>query len=107
MKNIDLDKMDDLELFKALTKGMNISDAVHGDYAELINVFGEETALKMFKHFRGCKINCPKYLYKQDFIVQLAAAEPNKRQREKIAILCGYTAGRLEALVKEHIKNHT
>lgn len=106
MDKLDLDKMDDLEMFNVLTKDIDFSEAVHGDYAELIRVFGVEVALKMYKHFRGCKVNCPKYLYKQDFVVKIAAAEPNKRQRERIAILCGYTAGRLEALVKDFQKKN-
>lgn len=105
MKKIDFELMDDFELFKVLTEDIDISNAVHNDYAELIKLFGEETAFKMFKHYRGCKVNCPKYLYKQDFVVKIAAREPNKRQRERIAILCGYTAGRLESLVKEYLKS--
>ena len=106
MKNIDLNKNDRYEIFKALTEGVDISEAVHEDYARLIDIIGEEMAFKVFVNYGGCEINCPKYLYKQEFVIKLAIKEKDKRQREKIAIHCGYTAGRLESLVKKYLKNN-
>ncbi|GHU46730.1 hypothetical protein FACS1894120_4050 [Clostridia bacterium] len=107
MKKLEFGSAGDLEIFKSLTAGEEISEAVHSDYAELIRILGIENTLKLFNSYHGCKINCPKYLYKPEFVVRIAAEEPDKRQRERIAILCGYTAGRLESLVKEYKKEQT
>ena len=64
--------------------------------------FGLDVALKVFQHYRGCKIDCPKYFYDVDFVIQVAAQKEDKREREKIAVICGYTADWLEAKIRKY-----
>ena len=103
--DFDFDTVTDVEIYKAfVTKGKE-TDALNGSYPELVELLGYEATLKLYKYFRGCKIDCPKFLYRQDYIVELAAHVPDKRMRAKIAIASGYTANRLEALIVQRKKN--
>ena len=74
---------------------------VNGDYAEIVKVLGVEVALKMYIHFRGCHISFPKHFYKPDYVVTVAAKYSDKREREKIAITCGYTSQWIERRIRE------
>ena len=62
------------------------------------------STLKLFKYFRGCKIDCPKFFYRQDYVVDAAAQIPDRRERAKVAVAAGYTANRLEVLLNQHRK---
>ena len=105
MYDFDFDTVTDVEIYKAfVTKGKE-TDALNGSYPELVELLGYEATLKLYKYFRGCKIDCPKFFYRQDYIVELAAQVPDKRMRAKIAIASGYTANRLEALIVQRKKN--
>jgi hypothetical protein len=99
MFNLDLDTMADLDIYHAFVENGKEAEALTGSYPELIELIGIESVLKLFKHFRGCKIDCPKFFYRQDYAVNLAAQETEKRERAKIAIATGYTANRIEVLV--------
>ena len=80
-------------------------DIVMGDYAEIVKVLGIDAALKMYTHFRGCYLNFPKRFYKPEYVISIAAKEPDKRERKRLAILCGYTTSWLERKVKEVLYN--
>jgi len=79
----------------------DFANIVNGDYAEVVRILGVEIALKMYIHFRGCHISFPKHFYKPDYVVALASKCTDKREREKIAIVCGYTAQWIERRVRE------
>lgn len=98
--NINFNDISDVELFGILTEGYSLSDVLAGNYAELVELLGVHNALKLFKHFHGCKINCPKHLYKPEFIIGRASMIKDRRQREQLAILCGYTSAWLENRIK-------
>ena len=102
--NLDLDTMSDIDIYKAFVPEGKESEALTGSYPELVELIGCEATLKLFKHFRGGKIDCPKFLYKQDHLVDLATQVQDKRERAKIAIASGYTINRLEALVNKRKK---
>ena len=91
----------DVELYHMLVPDGEEQNALTGDYAELISLIGVETTLLLFKHFRGSKIDCPKFLYRQNCVVEFSAQIEGKRERARIAIATGYTANRLEALVSQ------
>ena len=79
----------------------DFENIVNGDYAEIVKVLGVEVALKMYIHFRGCNISFPKHFYKPDYVVTVASKCPDKREREKIAIVCGYTSQWIERRIRE------
>ena len=105
MYDIDFDCMTDIDIYKTFVTEGKAAEALTGSYPELVEIIGSEATLKLYKYFRGCKIDCPKFFYRQDFIVGLAAQVPDKRKRAKLAVASGYTANRLEVLVKQRIKN--
>lgn len=101
MVDIDLGMMTDVDIYHTFVSDGKAMEALNGSYPELVELIGSEATLKLFKYFRGCKIDCPKFFYRQDFIVQLAAKVPDKRERAKIAVASGYTANRLEVLINQ------
>lgn len=105
MFDIDFDTMTDMDIYRAFVAEGKEAEALTGSYPELVGLIGSEATLKLFKYFRGCKIDCPKFFYKQDYVVELAARVPDKRERAKIAVASGYTANRLEVLVSQWKKN--
>ena len=104
MFDFDFDTVTDADIYRAFVSAGKDTEALNGSYPELIDLLGVEATLKLFKYFRGCKIDCPKFFYRQDFIVELASQVQDKRERAKIAIASGYTANRLEALVYQRKK---
>ena len=77
-------------------------EAMNKEYREIKELLGIEAALKLYQHFRGCKIDFPKYFYNVDFVIKVAAQKEEKREREKIAVICGYTADWLEQKVRKY-----
>ena len=51
---------------------MDTVDALNDIYLELFELIGKDAMLKLFKHFRGDKIDCPMCLYRPEFIADLA-----------------------------------
>jgi hypothetical protein len=74
---------------------------VGGDYGEIVKVFGIDVAVRMYIHFRGCSLGFPKHFYKPEYIVSIAATCANRRDRERIAMTCGYTSQWIERMVRE------
>lgn len=105
MLSIDFDNMSDSDIYHALVDANEKdADALNGSYPELVELIGVEATLKLFRYFRGSKIDCPKFFYRQDYIVEIAVQVSDKRERAKIAIASGYTVNRLEVLVREKKK---
>lgn len=84
-----------------------IADVVNREYREIIQLCGLDVALKLFRHFRGCRIDFPKYFYQVDYIIQIAAQKEDRREREKVAIIAGYTASWLDKQIKKNHNWHT
>jgi hypothetical protein len=87
-----------------LSDGYDIKNAVNKEYREIIDLFGVEVAVRLYRHFRGCRIDCPKFFYNVDFVIQVAATKEDRREREKVAVVCGYTAEWIESKVREYLK---
>jgi hypothetical protein len=107
MESIDLTNMSEVDIYHNFVESGMELDALNGSYPELVELIGCEATLKLFKYFRGSKIDCPKFFYKQDFIAEIAAKVTDKRERAKIAIASGYTSSRIEVLISANYKkNH-
>ena len=100
----DITAMTELDIYQMFVPNGKEYEALTGSYPELIELIGTEATLKLYKRFRGCKIDCPKFLYRQDYVVDAAAQIPEKRERAKIAVAAGYTANRLEVLINQRRK---
>jgi len=94
-----------LELAGDSVNSPNIfQEIVGGDYGEIVKVFGVEVAVRMYIHFRGCSLGFPKHFYKPEFVVSVASQHPDRRDRERIAITCGYTSQWIERMVRKKAK---
>ena len=57
--------------------------------------------LKLFKYFRGDKIDCPMRLYRPEFVADLAKQTTDRRERTKIARAAGYTVKFIEGMLRK------
>lgn len=85
MIDIDLDNLNEEVVYKAFNVDGNEAEALNDSYLELFELIGRDAMLKLFKYFRGDKIDCPMKLYRPDFIADLAKQTADRRERAKIA----------------------
>ena len=104
MINIDFDKINDELVYEAFGVEGNEADALNDIYLELFELIGRDAMLKLFKHFRGDKIDCPMRLYRPEFIADLARTIADRRERAKIARAGGYSAKVIEAILNKRRK---
>ncbi len=83
--NIDLDNINEEMIYEAFNVDGNEAEALNDSYLELFELVGRDAMLKLFKYFRGDKIDCPMRLYRPEFIADLAKQETDRRKRAKIA----------------------
>lgn len=98
---IDLDNMNEEAIYKALGVDGNEAEALNDIYLELFELIGRDATLKLFKHFRGDKIDCPMRLYRPEYIADLAKQTTDRRERAKIARAAGYTVKFIEGLLRK------
>lgn len=98
---IDLDNMNDEAVYEAFGVDGNEAEALNDIYLELFELIGREGMLKLFKHFRGDKIDCPMRLYRPEYIADLAKQTADRRERAKIARAGGYTVKFIEGLLRK------
>lgn len=98
---IDLDNMNDEAIYEALGVEGNEAEALNDIYLELFELIGRDGMLKLFKHFRGDKIDCPMRLYRPEYIADLAKQTTDRRERAKIARAGGYTVKFIEGLLRK------
>lgn len=101
MITIDLDNMNEEAIYKALGVDGNEAEALNDIYLELFELIGRDATLKLFKHFRGDKIDCPMRLYRPEYIADLAKQTTDRRERAKIARAAGYTVKFIEGLLRK------
>ena len=106
MINIDFDKINDELVYEAFGVEGNEADALNDSYLELFELIGRDAMLKLFKHFRGDKIDCPMRLYRPEFIADLAKQVPDRRERAKIARAGGYSAKVIESILNRRRKEN-
>lgn len=59
MINIDLDNVNEEAVYRAFNVDGNEAEALNDSYLELFELIGRDAMLKLFKYFRGDKIDCP------------------------------------------------
>lgn len=106
MISIDLDNKNEEVVYKAFGVDGNESEALNDSYLELYELIGRDAMLKLFKYFRGDKIDCPMRLYRPDFIADLVKQTTDRRERAKIARAGGYTIKFIEGVLGKRRKEN-
>ncbi|WP_371375513.1 hypothetical protein [Sporomusa aerivorans] len=106
MISIDLDNKNEEVVYKAFSVDGNESEALNDSYLELYELIGRDAMLKLFKYFRGDKIDCPMRLYRPDFIADLVKQTTDRRERAKIARAGGYTIKFIEGVLGKRRKEN-
>ena len=82
---LNLDNLNEETVYKAFNVDGKEAEALNDSYLELYELIGRDAMLKLFKYFRGDKIDCPMKLYRPEFIADLAKQKTDRRERAKIA----------------------
>ena len=106
MIKIDFDNINDELVYKLFEVDGNEAEALNDIYLELFELLGKEGMLRLFKHYRGDKIDCPMRLYRPEFIADIAKQETYRRERAKIARAGGYSAKAIEGLLTKRRKEN-
>lgn len=101
MKKINLDNLNEESIYDAFEVSGNESEALNDSYLELYELIGRDAMLKLFKYFRGDKIDCPMRLYRSDYIANLVNQTTDRRERAKIARAGGYTIKFIEGILSK------
>lgn len=88
-------------IYEALSVDGNEADALNDCYLDLYELLGREAMLKIFKHFRGDKIECPMRMYRAEYIADLAKQTSDRKERAKIARAGGYTIKFIEGILNK------
>ena len=104
MQNIDFDKINDEIVYELFEVDGNEAEALNDIYLELYELVGREAMLRIFKHFRGDKMDLPMRLYRPEFIADIAKPVTDRRERAKIARAGGYSARVIEGLLNKRRK---
>jgi len=99
--NIDLDNLNEDMVYEAFGVDGNEGEALNDIYLELFELIGRDAMLKLFKYFRGDKIDCPMRLYRPEFVADLAKQTTDRRERAKIARAAGYTVKFIETMLRK------
>ena len=99
--DIDLDNLNEEDVYNAFGVDGNEGEALNDIYLELYELIGRDGMLKLFKYFRGDKIDCPMRLYRPEFIADLAKQTTDRRERAKIARAAGYTVKFIEGMLRK------
>ncbi len=101
MINIDFDNINEENIYEIFGVSGNESEALNDIYLELYGLIGRDAMLKLFKHYRGDKLDLPMRLYRPEFIAELAKTVADRRERAKIARAGGYTAKVIETMLSK------
>jgi len=104
--NIDFNNINDEIVYKLFKVEGNESEALNDIYLELLELIGLENMLKIYKHFRGDKVDLPMRLYRPEFVADLAKPVVDRREIAKIARACGYSARVIEGLLNKRKKEN-
>lgn len=103
MIDLDWDNLNEEVVYKAFSVDGNEGEALNDIYLELFELIGRDGMLKVFRYFRGDKIDCPMRLYRPEFIADLAKQTTDRRERAKIARAGGYTVKFIEGMLRKRI----
>jgi hypothetical protein len=99
VQKIDLDNLNEEVVYKTFNVDGNEAEALNDIYLELFELIGRDAMLKLFKYFRGDKIDCPMRLYRPEFIADISKNVTDRRERAKIARAGGYTTKFIEGML--------
>ena len=99
MIKIDFENIDEGVVYNLFKVDGNEAEALNDMYLELFELIGRDAMLKLFKYYRGDKIDCPMRLYRLEFIADIAKQMPDRRERAKIARAAGYSAKAIEGML--------
>lgn len=78
-----------------------VTETSCNSYLELFELIARDAILKLFKYFRGNKIDCPMRLYRPEFTAEFAKQTTDRRERAKIARAGGYTVKFIEDVLRK------
>jgi hypothetical protein len=102
--NIDFNNISDEIVYEIFNVEGNEAEALNDIYLELLELIGFENMLKIYKHFRGDKVDLPMRLYRPEFIADLAKPVTDRRERAKIARAGGYSSRVIEGILNKRRK---
>ena len=102
--NIDFENINEELVYETFGVDGNESEALNDIYLELYELIGRDSMLKLFKHYRGDKVDLPMRLYRPEFIADLAKPVTDRRERAKIARAGGYSAKFIETMLAKRKK---
>jgi len=103
---IDFNNINDDIVYEIFGVEGNESEAFNDIYLELFELLGRDGMMKIYKHFRGDKMDFPMRLYRPEFIADLAKPVKDRRERAKIARAGGYSAKVIENLLNKRRKEN-
>ena len=106
MIKIDFDNINEDIIYEVFGVDGNEAEALNDIYLELFELIGRDAMLKLFKHFRGDKVDLPMRLYRSEFIADIAKNVTDRRERAKIARAGGYTAKAVETMLNRRKKGN-
>jgi len=92
LQNIDFDRITDEIVYEIFEVDGNEAEALNDIYLELFELVGREAMLKIFKHFRGDKMDLPMCLYRPELIADISKPVSDRRERAEIARAGDYSA---------------
>lgn len=101
---IDLDNLREEDIYQAFEVEGHEGEALNDSYLDLLELVGRDAMLKLYRHFRGGKIDCPIRLFRPDYIAGLASRTADRRERSKIARAGGYTTKFIEGILLKRRK---
>ena len=109
MKNIEkynYDELTDEVVYDVFEVSGHESQALSDTYFELFELIGKDAMLKLFKYYRGNKLDYPMRLYNLEFITELVEKIPNKKERAKIARVAGFSYKTIEKALTQKRKEN-
>ena len=103
---IDFNDIDDEKVYQIFNVDCKEAEALNDSYLELYELIGRDAMLKLFKHYRGDKIDLPMRIYRPEFIADLAKPVTDRRERAKIARAGGYSAKVIEGILYKRRKEN-
>ena len=103
--SIDFENINEEVVYEAFSVDGNEAEALNDIYLELYELIGRDAMLKLFKHYRGDKIDLPMRLYRPEFIADITKPVTDRRERAKIARAGGYTAKFIESMLAKRKKD--
>ena len=101
MINIDFSNIDEEIVYKIFEVDGKEGEALNDIYLELFELIGKEAVIKLYKFYKGDRIDLPMRMFRPEFIADIAKNIPDRRERAKIARAAGYSAKAIESMLSK------